>query len=409
MDIRRAANLSFWVGMAGYAFFSPISIAAQQSFFGLALAGFLLYIATIPDRHQLVLPPKAIIILMALYTVYRFAAMVADHSDLFIIKKEWLFLMVVTGAVMLRDVKKLLWVLDFFAAGVIAISLYGIWQHFIGLDLYHHLLLDRMTYGYRARGTFSTYLTYSGFLAVATIFLVPVGFTVTNKVRKYVYLIASQISLASVLFNYSRSSIVALIIGVIILVLLIEVRYRKWVSLILLLTLAFGIVISPDFLSRFDNMTQNEFTTAHANSRVTIWDAALRMIKESPVLGVGPGKFGDKYIEYRKNRTGRDLTHAHNDFLNAAAEAGIPSALFLIMLWVAVLWYLYKGYVRCPVGFQKGVVLGAFLGSVVFVVMAQFEAFFSDEEVRTLLMFIWGVGLAVLGNLKASERLSEIA
>jgi hypothetical protein len=64
---------------------------------------------------------------------------------------------------------------------------------------------------------------------------------------------------------------------------------------------------------------------------------------------------------------------------------------------------------RCPVGFQKGVVLGALLGSIVFLVMAQFEAFFSDEEVRALLMFVWGAGLAVLGNLKVSERLSEIA
>jgi O-antigen ligase len=409
METPRIANLTFWIGMAGYAFFSPLSIAAQQIFFGLALAGFLVYVAAIPGRNQLILPPKAIIILMALYTVYRFTAMVVNHSDLIMIKKEWLFFMVVTGAVMLRNIKNLLWILDFFAAGVIAISAYGIWQHFIGLDLYHHLLLDKMTYGYRARGTFSTYLTYSGFLAVATIFLVPIGFTATNKLRKYVYLIASQISLASVLFNYSRSSIVALIIGVIILVLLIEVRYRKWVSLILLLTLAFGIVISPDFLSRFDNLAQNEFTTAHANSRLAIWDTALKMVKQSPAFGIGPGKFMGKYIELRKNRTGRDLTHAHNDFLNAAAEAGIPCAVFLISLWAAVLWYLYQGYRRCPVGFQKGVILGALLGSIVFLVMAQFEAFFSDEEVRTLLMFVWGTGLAVLGNLKVSEQLSEIA
>jgi len=74
-----------------------------------------------------------------------------------------------------------------------------------------------------------------------------------------------------------------------------------------------------------------------------------------------------------------------------------------------MLLYLYKGYMRCPDGFQKGLLLGSFLASVVFIVMAQFEAFFADEEVRLLLMFFWGIGLAVLGNLKASERLSEIA
>jgi len=164
-----------------------------------------------------------------------------------------------------------------------------------------------------------------------------------------------------------------------------------------------------DFLNRFKDMGSTEFSIEYANSRFAIWETTLSMIKEEPVFGIGPGNYYDKYIEYRKNRTGRNLSHAHNDFLNVAAIAGIPCALLFILLWFLVLMYLYKGYVRCPDGFQRGLILGSFLASLVFVVMAQSEAFFADEEVRLLLMFFWGVGLAVLGNLKASERLSEIA
>jgi len=177
----------------------------------------------------------------------------------------------------------------------------------------------------------------------------------------------------------------------------------------LLLTLAIGMVISPDFLHRFKNMGTTEFNVGYANSRLAIWQATLGMIADKPVTGVGPGNFHKEYIQHRQNRTGKDLSHAHNDILNVAAESGIPCALLFMLLWFLVLYHPFRGYRRCPEGFQRGLILGSFLASIVFLLMAQFEAFFSDEEVRMLLMFIWGIGLAVLGNLKASERLSEIA
>ncbi len=405
----RLSLILTWVGLSGYALLAPASIAASQIMFGLALIGFIGYLITAPSHKGIVFPPIPLILVMALYVAYRLTAMIHDGSDVLMIKEDWLFFMVIVGAVTFRDIKNLTRVLDFFAAGIIIMGGYGIWQHFVGVDLYHKVLLDRMVFGYRAIGNFSTYLTFSGFFAIASIFLVPAGFSATTRTRKLVYLLASQIGLACILFNYSRSTIVALIIGAIALVVLVGARYRRWVSLILLLTLAVGIVVSPDFLNRFKNMGSTEFSMEYANSRFAIWETTLSMIKEDPVFGIGAGHFHEKYIEYRRNRTGRDLSHAHNDFLNTAAESGIPGAVLFIILWLLVFWYLYKGYLRCPDGFQRGLILGAFLASLVFVVMAQFEAFFDDEEVRLLLMFFWGIGFAVLGNLKASERLSEIA
>jgi O-antigen ligase len=409
MTPERPTRTATWIGLAGYAFFAPASIAASQIFYGLAVAGFIGFLITAKDRRSIVYPPWTIILVIVGYVAYRFLSMIVMGHDVLMIKEDWLFILVVIGAVMFRDVKNLTRVLDIFALGILLMGGYGIWQHFVGVDLYHKVLLDRMVFGYRAIGNFSTYLTFSGFFAITSIFLVAVGFRARSKTRKLYYLLASQVALACILFNYSRSTSVALIIGAVALVLMIGSRYRKWVSLVLLLTLAVGVVVSPDFLNRFKNMGKTEFTIEYANSRFVIWEAAASMIASSPVFGIGPGNFHQKYIEFRKNRTGRDLSHAHNDFLNVGAESGIPCAILFILLWFLVLLYLYKGYMRCPDGFQKGLLLGSFLASVVFVVMAQFEAFFADEEVRLLLMFFWGIGMAVLGNLKASERLSEVA
>lgn len=398
-----------WAGLGGYALFSPVSIALSQIFFGLALLGFIGYIATNHDKQKMVLPPALIIIVMLAYVGYRFASMVVNGTDLLMIKEDWLFLLVIIGAVMFRDIKKLTVVLDLFVVGVLAISAYGIWQHFVGVDLYHKVLLDKMTFGYRSIGTFSIYLTFSGFFAIAAIFLIPTGFTARGTIRKIFYLLASQAALTCIFFNYSRSTIVALVVGIVLMIILLPNRYRVWAIPVVLLTLAVALVVSPDFLNRFKHMDKTEFSSVYANSRMAIWGTAFTMISERPVFGVGPGNFHDQYLELRANRTGKNLSHAHNDILNQAAMSGIPAAILFLILWAIVLWRLYKGYMKCPEGFQKGLIFGAFLASVVFFVMSQAESFFADEEVRLLLMFFWGIGLAVLGNMKASESLSEIA
>ncbi|MEZ5357696.1 MAG: O-antigen ligase family protein [Candidatus Zixiibacteriota bacterium] len=398
-----------WAGLGGYAFFASSSIAASQIFLGLAVLGFIGYLATHSDKQKMVFPPAMIIVVMLAYVGYRFASMVANGSDLLMIKEDWLFLLVIIGAVMFRDIKKLTVVLDLFVAGVLIISAYGIWQHFVGVDLYHKVLLDRMMFGYRSIGTFSIYLTFSGFFAVAAIFLIPTGFTAVGTVRKILYLLTSQAALTCIFFNYSRSTIVALVVGIILMIVLLPNRYRVWAIPVVLLTLAIALVVSPDFLNRFKHMDKTEFSSVYANSRMAIWGTALTMVEEDPVFGVGPGNFYDKYKELRANRTGKNLSHAHNDILNQAAMSGIPAAILFLLLWAIVFWRLYKGYMKCPEGFQKGLIFGAFLASVVFFVMSQAESFFADEEVRMLLMFFWGIGLAVLGNMKASESLSEIA
>lgn len=403
-------SLTFtWAGLIGYLFFAPVSIAASQSFFGISVLAFLVYLIFCRNRKNLVFPPKILMAAIVLYVGYKFVAMISAGSDLLMIKEDWLFLMVIVGAVTFRDIKKLTLALDIFALSIVLMSGYGIWQHFVGVDLYDRVLLDRMAFGYRVIGNFSTYLTFSGFFAISSIFLVPTAFSMPNRWRKAFYLLASQASLACIMFNYSRSTIVALIIGIIVLILLIGAQYRRWVSLLLLLTLAVGLVISPDFLNRFKNMSDTEFSTEYANSRFAIWSATAKMVEDNPVFGIGPGNFYQNYIKYRTNRTGKNLSHAHNDIFNIAAESGIPCALLYILLWIIMLTMLYKGYIRCPDGIQRSFLLGGIVVSIVFMVMSQFEAFFADEEVRLLLMFFWGIGLAVLGNMKASEKLSEIA
>ena len=56
------------------------------------------------------------------------------------------------------------------------------------------------------------------------------------------------------------------------------------------------------------------------------------MIKDSPLLGVGPGNYGQTFPEYRYRVTARrmETVHPHNEYLELLTEYGLVGALFVL-------------------------------------------------------------------------------
>lgn len=65
--------------------------------------------------------------------------------------------------------------------------------------------------------------------------------------------------------------------------------------------------------------------------------ASIQMIRERPLTGSGLGTWATLYPRYAAFDTGMVVNQAHNDWLQWAAEGGIPFALFLIF-FAALLW-----------------------------------------------------------------------
>ena len=75
-----------------------------------------------------------------------------------------------------------------------------------------------------------------------------------------------------------------------------------------------------------------------SQNRVTLWNEALSLMVREPVLGVGPGRFATASPTAASDA---DLRWAHNEFLQAGAESGLPGFLLTvsIFLWgFAALW-----------------------------------------------------------------------
>jgi putative inorganic carbon (HCO3(-)) transporter len=95
-----------------------------------------------------------------------------------------------------------------------------------------------------------------------------------------------------------------------------------------------------------------------AVERMAHWQAALAMIQARPWLGYGIGNYPAAYPQYNLPGWKDPLGHAHNYYLNVAAETGLVGlAAYLLLLLVAFAgaWMVA---VRATSGLARGVAIG---------------------------------------------------
>ena len=108
---------------------------------------------------------------------------------------------------------------------------------------------------------------------------------------------------------------------------------RRWRSLasLVIVVLALAALLPS---SAWENLLK--FSDPRAYARPRIWTAALQAAWASPLLGWGPGLFGEVFELFKfpyfdgVSYYGHSTLNAHSEVLNLAAEAGFPAAaLFL--------------------------------------------------------------------------------
>ncbi len=82
--------------------------------------------------------------------------------------------------------------------------------------------------------------------------------------------------------------------------------------------------------------------------RVAHWQAALDMIAAHPLLGVGAGNYPAVYEEFMVPGWTEPLGHAHNYYLNMAAETGIPGLLLYVVLLAVASLSVVRWLVQHP-------------------------------------------------------------
>lgn len=146
----------------------------------------------------------------------------------------------------------------------------------------------------------------------------------------------------AVMMTYSRGAMLASALGIV----WVLIHHRpRWQSLgaaaalLVVLSVLAGPQIRERFLSTVDYQTDDS-----AQSRFDSWHAAWMIAWENPLLGKGIRNSNQYTINYGADKFGRTI---HNQYLQIAADTGIPAAAIYLGMLGYGLWNFRRGRLMC--------------------------------------------------------------
>jgi O-antigen ligase len=157
--------------------------------------------------------------------------------------------------------------------------------------------------------------------------------------------------LLGLFLSQSRGGIVGALISLTVFIVFgIRLRKKGLIALLVgcwLVMLAYGSIIGfNETVAKFDKLEMD------APGRFIIWEDTWRLVQDHWLAGTGLGTYPEVIRIYQSHLTDKlDIVHAHNDYLELAADLGLPMAVTMVLLvwgywWVCALRLVRKGEVR---------------------------------------------------------------
>jgi O-antigen ligase len=156
------------------------------------------------------------------------------------------------------------------------------------------------------------------------------------------WLIAAVCVMAlAVMISASRSGLIGLS-GALVMSMALSAKRRRagvlrWSILQVGLVVVVGIAFA-NFDSISARLDESLRARAAGRGRAAVWSDARRIIADFPVTGTGVGTFGTAVAVYQTAEPGYSIGHAHNHYLQLAAEGGalvsLPATIALVMFSV---------------------------------------------------------------------------
>lgn len=326
-NLRSLEEINFWA-LRAEAFFIALrpDVAVISLLIGVGL--WLIRLWMDPEIHFRRLPFDRTVLLFALIaglSVFVSPDRGFSFYNYYNLVGIYLLTYLLTGQ-LVRDERQLRLIVGTLAAGVVIVVGYGFYQFAFGIDTSQMKWVDGDAFPELRKRVFSTWENpniLAGYLneAICLVF----AFLMGARARRGRLLLGGALIalLACLIMTYARGAFLSLAIVIGAYGLLRDWRVLAVGSLIGGLVLLWEPLLADRLMSAF------LAADSSSEMRLALWESTLDMIFDHPLLGIGWGAYWLVYPSYDFyiNDPAVKIVHAHNMYLNFAAEIGVFGAL----------------------------------------------------------------------------------
>ncbi len=322
------------------------------------VAGWLLSFALLPspaqplpgpcDRDHLQVPRYFILATVVLLAVMMISMLIAINlasSLKEIVKWVEFLLIILIGTQYIRTRKQLWTLVVLICLAAITQAMYGYAQYF--LDLGPAAFVRDASL--RVYGTFGQPNPFAGYINMTLSIALALVLLARGWLLRTFAGVTAFLLLAVELLTQSRGGEIALAAAIIFIVFagmprlhsifgLLAIGFLGVVSLFLASLLSTSLLLP---VARILGTNQFSFTSPSPQDystaeRLAHWIAGIHMFLDHPILGVGIGNYPDAYPQYYITIFVNSLGHAHNYYINIAAETGVIGLLAFLSFLTAI-------------------------------------------------------------------------
>lgn len=238
------------------------------------------------------------------------------------------------------------------------VALYGLYQYLVGVEVDKAWLDVENNPGITTR-VYSVF-NNPNILAEYLVMIIPLSvslFWFSKKLsKKIIFLGTTLIMVLALVLTSSRGGWIGFAFSALVFILLIE---KRLLLSLIPITLG-GLFLLPDTIINRILSIGNLADSSNAY-RITMWEITLDIIKDHWLAGVGFGHLPFKQTFETYIRT-MPTFHAHNTYLETAAEMGIPGLVAFLLFLFVLFKYSIKELIRQDDRYIRVMAAGALSG-----------------------------------------------
>lgn len=175
------------------------------------------------------------------------------------------------------------------------------------------------------------------------------------KILVYLIIISSSVVIIALL---SRGAFLAWMISILIFFIISLIKdARIFIKplIFVFVSITISYLFVGEFIDKAENTVQQRIESievdtddASINQRLSYYAASIKIIKSSPLIGIGIGNWKLVSIKYLNNEMNEYIVagFAHNDFLQLASEIGLIGLMCYIMIFYLIFFKLINGVIK---------------------------------------------------------------